>query len=278
MGSLKILALAGAMAIGAIGVAQAADMPLPPPPPMAPEPLPEFSGWYLRGDVGAGITQMGELHSTFDAGFDVPGLLVARKSVEDQFFVGAGFGYQFNNWFRADLTGEYRGGGRYAAIESYTTSSCGGAVCFDNYNGNIRSSVFLANGYVDLGTWVGVTPFVGAGVGFANHKLSGLTDVDHQLGGYGFAGDHSKTNFAWALMAGLGYNVSPNLKLELGYRYLNMGDVESGAIRCQNTPFCGNEVHKFSLASHDLRLGMRWMLGGPTYIPEAPQMPLIRKY
>ena len=32
MGSLKILALAGAMAVGATAIAQAADMPLPPPP------------------------------------------------------------------------------------------------------------------------------------------------------------------------------------------------------------------------------------------------------
>jgi hypothetical protein len=31
--------------------------------------------------------------------------------------------------------------------------------------GNISSAVFLANGYVDLGTWWCFTPFIGAGVG-----------------------------------------------------------------------------------------------------------------
>ena len=34
----------------------------------------------------------------------------------------------------------------------------------------------MVNGYVDLGTWSGITPYVGAGVGFAYNKLSGFTD------------------------------------------------------------------------------------------------------
>ena len=35
----------------------------------------------------------------------------------------------------------------------------------------------MFNGYADLGTWSGVTPYVGAGVGFAYNKLSGFTDT-----------------------------------------------------------------------------------------------------
>lgn len=275
MASLKALAIAGAMAIAANGAVFAADLGLPPPPPM-PEPvIAEFGGWYLRGDIGVGITEVGSVTSTFDANFVVPGLAVERKHITDQYFIGAGFGYAFNSWFRADVTGEYRTGSRYGSILSYSSLACLSGRCYDNYSADITSAVFLANGYVDLGTWYGLTPFVGVGLGFANNRVSNMVDVDHQLGGYGYAGDKSKTNFAWALMAGLGYNVSQNLKLELGYRYLNLGDVESGPIRCQNTPVCGNEIQKFGLSSHDIRIGMRWMLGGP--VAYAPQ-PLIRKF
>ena len=47
----------------------------------------------------------------------------------------------------------------------------------DFYRGNIASYVTMFNGYADLGTWYGVTPYVGAGVGFAYNKLFGMTDT-----------------------------------------------------------------------------------------------------
>ena len=34
----------------------------------------------------------------------------------------------------------------------------------------------MANAYVDLGTWWCLTPYVGAGVGMANIKISGFRD------------------------------------------------------------------------------------------------------
>ena len=34
----------------------------------------------------------------------------------------------------------------------------------------------MANAYVDLGTWWCVTPYVGAGIGMANIKISGFRD------------------------------------------------------------------------------------------------------
>ena len=79
----------------------------------------------------------------------------------------------------------------------------------------------MANGYFDLGTWYCITPFVGGGVGIAAHKFAGLTDS-----GGGVATDATPTNFAWAVMAGLALNVTPNLKIELGYRYLDMGNYQ----------------------------------------------------
>ncbi len=64
----------------------------------------------------------------------------------------------------------------------------------------------MANGYVDLGTWAGFTPYVGAGLG------TGYTDVAEQLRlrarqTLAVGCDHRRRswNFAWALMAGVGY-------------------------------------------------------------------------
>ena len=52
MRCVKILLVAGVAVIASIGASLAADLRLPPPPPPVPEPIAEFSGWYLRGDVG----------------------------------------------------------------------------------------------------------------------------------------------------------------------------------------------------------------------------------
>ena len=238
-GSMQAIFLAGALAAGAASSAVAADMPLPlPPPPVMEAPVPvQFGGWYLRGDVGAGVTQMSNLRNSFAPGFVVGGDQFNAGSLGDSVFVDLGVGYQFNNWFHADVTGEYRTGARYHAIESYT-SFCGALSgrCYDDYSGNVSSAVFLANGYFDIGTWWNVTPYVGAGVGVAYNTVTGVTDTGMAPNaGFGYASANSTTNFAWAAMAGLSYAVTPNLKLELGYRYLDMGNATTGAIVCTNS-------------------------------------------
>ena len=48
------------------------------------------------------------------------------------------------------------------------------AVCLDIYNGSKSEWTFLLNGYVDLGTWSHITPFIGAGVGTSRNTISNL--------------------------------------------------------------------------------------------------------
>ena len=75
-------------------------------------------------------------------------------------------------------------------------------------------------------------------------------------------------------MAGLDFNVTPNLKLELGYRYLNYGTFTTGGSNCLagacggafSTANCSGGVPNYissrnALASNDFRIGLIWMLG-----------------
>lgn len=288
MGRLIALLLAAALAAGAAASAQAADlmMPPPPPPPMEPPPA-DFGGWYLRGDVGVGATQLYDLRSTFiDPTVLVPAPAFNGMSIGDAAFAGAGVGYQFNSWFRFDATAEYRTAAQYSAIQSYSdiwsapgASPCGfSARCHDIYHGQHSAAVFLANAYFDLGTWYGITPFVGGGVGVGTNWLQNFYDVSAQpAGGFGYSRDRMQTNFAWQLSAGLAYNVTPNLKLEVGYRYLDLGRFNTNVIACQGVAVCPGEVQSFSLASHDVRVGFRYVIPtlGP---PPPPPPPLMRKY
>ena len=206
-----------------------------------------------------------------------------------QVILGGGVGYQFNSFFRADVTGEYRFGDHYRAVEGFApnqffinsftppTQGSGGA---DYYQGNITNGVVLVNGYVDIGTWYRITPYVGAGVGVAFNHFSGLTDYNVTNFGQpsGSSEGHTNTELAYAFMAGFAYDLTPHLKLDFGYRYLNMGRISSGPINCfGGTPVCGDntrEVQNYHLDSHDIRLGLRYAFAEPLVAPPV----LIRKY
>jgi len=279
MGQTKALFIATLAAACATTGAKAADL-LPPPPFEAPSPPVNFGGgWYLRGDIGVGAVQISGWKSTLqpydEVGNPLAGNLIqpAFVSIGDQGFIDGGFGYQFNSWFRADVTGEYRSEAEYRAGIAAANPAPPGFLGADSYNAGIRSALFLANGYIDLWNFSGITPFIGGGVGLVSHTFSNLVDSGQ---GYGVAADRSQTNFAWQVGAGLGFNVTPNFRWEIAYRYLDMGHLESNPIQCLNPQGCFQERHSFNLASQDVRLGFRYLLGGPI-APPLPG-PIISKY
>jgi opacity protein-like surface antigen len=296
MRSLLKIAVAGAATFGVLATAHAADLGgpgLPPPPPMAHASKSIGSGWYLRGDVGAGHQVIGKFQQD---DITAAGGTFIQKNNDKAFFAGVGVGYRANSWLRADITGELRGGGSFQAIDRTVFAPNPGLNSLTNtYRGNISSMVALFNGYVDLGTWNCITPFLGAGIGLARHTISGVTDQGiAELAGpvfvptLGSAGSYTKTNMAWALMAGIGYEVNPNLTLEVGYRYLNMGSARSGALTNAFTGQVQGPLRAKDIDSHDIKIGMRWTFGDPNccapaaapvaYAPAPAPMPMVRKY
>jgi opacity protein-like surface antigen len=298
MAALKALVLAGVAVCGLAHASLAAD--LPPAPPL--EPLeeagaPQFNGWYLRGDVGMAAQPTtpdlvyspnplagGYFSSAAYQGF-------SNTSISASGLVDIGVGYQVNPWFRGDITLEYRDGGNFQSL--YTLNDPTNKVQYaDFYRTNTSSFIGMLNGYANLGTWYGLSPFVGTGIGWAHNTLYGMTDqglatIAHyaSVPAGGYFSNGSTSNLAWALMAGLDFNVTENLKLEIGYRYLNMGKIGSGASNCLNGagiggPFsssnCGGTHNTIAssntLASNDFRIGMIWMIG------ETPPPVLTRKY
>jgi opacity protein-like surface antigen len=287
MRSLKIALFAGAALAAAFTSAQAADLPpVMQARPIAPVVVEEFTGgWYLRGDIGVGAQKFKEFdHSQTNNAFVWPASWrIDQKEMGDAWFIGGGFGYQWNSWLRFDATAEYRAKTKFRAIGSYT-EFCPGGRCFDLYDGNHSAVVVLANAYIDLGTWMCLTPFIGGGVGFAHHTVSAIHDVgfiSNGTTGFGYGqGDFTESKFAWALHAGVAYNVNNNFKMELAYRYLNMGNVNTGVIDCAaagcSTGAGPRAFYTFrEMDSHDIKFGMRWMLAPeavPAYMP-----PLVRK-
>jgi len=176
---------------------------------------------------------------------------------------GLGIGYIVNNWLRFDVTGEYRGA---ANFHGYDIGTSAGGIFPDLYNGSKSEWTFLFNGYVDLGTWYNLTPFVGVGIGTSRNTISNFTDISACVacgnpGANAYAGTASQWNFAWALHAGLAYRVSPNFTVELAYRYIDLGNAKSGdLIGFDGTNSGYNPMEFHHLTSNDVRLGLRFNL------------------
>jgi opacity protein-like surface antigen len=261
--------LAAAAATTLIGsAALAADMPMPPPPQLQYQPvIVETTGsWYLRGDVGVGVQTFSSFdHSQLNSSFVWPASwTIVQKDIQDTTMFGLGIGYEVNSWLRADITGEYRTKAAFHATGSYTDFCGGGGVCFDQNTGNLSSSVFMANVYVDLGTWWCLTPFIGAGIGGAYNSITGVQDVgiiSNGTNGFGYTtNDSSQWNLAWNVQAGLTYNVSNNLKIDLSWRYLNVGSPQTAVVACQNTTPCAQAFYTLhDTSSQDFRIGFRYM-------------------
>ena len=249
------------------------------------------NNWYIRGDVGGSFDHVPTL--SFD-----PGSLAVppAASVSPSYGANAtkfsligdiGGGYRFNNWFRADATIDYRAGTsmssttggiicpyRADGLSSTTTDPISGAVtttplgylynvnetCNANFKIVQHNVTGLANGYIDLPGYWGVTPYVGAGVGMNTQITTGSLTYTKSSDGSSYAADlsptgsfpelwinqfgnltnpqpkiafapqnwnrtYSKTRYSLALagMFGFGITLTPNATLDIGYRYLDMG-------------------------------------------------------
>ena len=265
MAILKKITLAAAAFAATAGVAGAADIIEPPvyeaPPEVA---VVAAGGWYLRGDIGMSNQQLhGGLSNVLFADPDNFEFLDKGTFSSAPTFRG-GIGYQFNNWLRADATVEYRGKASFNALDRYETVDDGNPATWDGtneYEAKKSEWLLMANAYVDLGTWAGITPYAGFGLGASRNTISSFRDINTPNGGVAYGGQNSEWNLAWALHAGVAMDITERLTMDLGYSYLNMGDASSGDI----VPFQGanaiNNPMKFEdITSHDVKFGLRYKL------------------
>ncbi len=235
MSRLNVFAVAGFAALAPIGFARAADVPMSFPPLVqnAPAFVEEYqSGWYLRGDIGYRMNDL-------DGASAVIGTQPSGNSIDDRFTVGGGAGYK-SGWFRMDATIDYAPRASYAAATP-------------DYRMKVETVTSLANLYLDLGTWSGMTPYIGAGAGLSWNRTSDYFSNALLLPGLDGL-NKPRWEFAWAAMGGLTFNLSPNLLMDLSYRYLNMGDAIT-PIASNNNQFTIKDM-----TAQEIRVGLRYNL------------------
>ncbi len=192
------LAISAGLILASVECATAVDLPPAPSLPPVGASSEDFSGWYLRGDLGAGLEAAPALKAAGNpTAPEVPGGLLSpygTASFHDAALspsgtIDAGVGYVLNPWLRMDGTLEYRFGARLrSSLAMADTAPLDGGAPFsaaDGVHAGLSSIVALINGYVDLGNYWGVTPFLGAGVGVADNALSGVSDQGFAISGAG---------------------------------------------------------------------------------------------
>ena len=257
MGKFRRVTFAAAVFAASAPAAFAAD--LIEPPVVVPQ---TYGGWYLRGDIGMSNQQLhGGLDNALYSTTDNLDFLDSGSFSSAPTF-RAGIGYRFNDWFRADITAELRGKSDFSALDRYETTDDGNPATWDGtneYSAKKKEWLFLANGYVDLGTWQGITPYVGAGIGMAQNKIYSFRDVNVPNLGVAYGSTDTKWNMAWALHAGLGFEITDRLTLDLGYSYVNLGDAQSGDLTTYTgTNTVNNPMIFKDITSHDLKFGLRY--------------------
>jgi opacity protein-like surface antigen len=187
------------------------------------------SGWYLRGDIGYRTnTTIGSASSAFP--------LPTNTDFADVATFGGGGGYKAG-WFRADVTIDYAGRAGFTGDGPYAGA----------FSGKVESWTALGNVYLDLGTWNGLTPYVGIGAGAVTFRTYdyaaplGILTLDYQ----------SKTEFAWAYMAGVAWCFAPRWLVDFSYRRMNLGEVKF------NTALI-NELTLKDLTANEFRIGLRY--------------------
>ena len=244
--------------------ANAADLLVDPPVVEAPE-VKSAGGWYLRGDITYDYYEMDTPNYSVPGGTQVD---FASADADEAFDIGFGIGYQFNENFRADLTGEYV---FESDFNGSTIGNCGGTAadgvtlqnCSSVDTSSFTTFKVMANAYVDLGQFNGITPYVGAGLGGAYVTWDSLTNAATcdagAIGCTPFTDVHqgeSSWRFSWALHAGASYDISHNTKIDFGYTY---NRIEGGDM-FQWLDGSGTEGHDDGFDSHVFRAGLRYQI------------------
>jgi opacity protein-like surface antigen len=210
------------------------------------------------------------------------------KTERGNFFMGGlGVGYD-HGWIRGDLTVDLsskstveasrRGTDALHAAGDYRCETDAG--CIAEERAKLSLVTTFLNLYADLGNWKGISPYVGAGVGaaFVDWSEHKTTETCRSFNGGcvpGYADDavsmdplrrtwqqdnSSEWRLAWALMAGVSYNLDENLALDLGYRYMRIDD---GNLVSNVRGSTGDGLGKIDyedLENHEIRAGLRYTL------------------
>ena len=168
-------------------------------------------GWYaaFRG----GVTNS-NLNDVDDKATDE-----AEIDFDNVWMMSGAIGYRYS-YFRAELEYTYR--------EDHS----------EEYDGGLSGTEFgatnlMLNGYFDFLPNYVISPYVSAGIGWTQVSL----DTFSYSYGKTIVEGNESDNFTWSLGAGMTVRINKCLNIDAGYRYIDMGDIESANVNAHEIYF-----------------------------------------
>ena len=156
------------------------------------------SGLYVGADLGLAFLDDSDV---VDHGPPVDDMTV---TADNGFSIGGFMGYAFENGYRIEGELVYQRN----SFDEQKGSSAGDS----SLSNNISSAAVLANGYYDFKNDSRVTPFLGGGFGFSFVDISNADDDD--------------IVFVYHFTAGVGFEITEKITLDLKYRYVVTEDLD----------------------------------------------------
>ncbi len=133
------------------------------------------------------------------------------------------------------------------------------------YNMHVKSGRLMLDTELDFHPlWKNIfTPFVELGLGIARNTLSFKNNPLPNIGadgGYYSLSDHSQTQFAYEVGAGIKVPINNHLVLSARYLYANAGNAESDTLDGNTGVILARPI-KVSVDSQSILLGLSYLLG-----------------
>jgi opacity protein-like surface antigen len=129
----------------------------------------------------------------------------------------------------------------------------------------VSNTQIMGNVYLDIapllpsGTLGPVNPYLMAGAGVSRNKNSNTTCTSlNSCTDFSYASSATNNSFAWQAGVGVVWQVTPALGLDIGYRYLDLGEIRGTDVFVPSPAWGLNG----SLKAHRLTAGVIYSFGG----------------
>lgn len=160
----------------------------------------ELTRWYLRADAGGQWTDDIDLEEFL--GPVAPG---SQLTLNPGLRLGVAGGYQVTDWFAVEASAGFQ----HSEIDDVTGAS--------DVDGRLSNYPVLLGGRLQYKSRCPVTPYAGAGVGFATTALQ-LDDLN--IGFNTVDGTDFDMVFSWQVFVGLEYRLNERMSVGLEYHYV----------------------------------------------------------
>jgi len=214
---------------------------------------------YLRADAGYSFSQTPEVNwLVTDSGTgefitdDVTDVSMENTWLGE---VGAGCG-SGSRGFRGEVMFGYRG---KRDIEGVPGPWDPIPIDGDPLHTSVESYTLMFNGYYDFGRFYGFVPYVGVGIGAAYNSVESVYFTENVNLVNTIEGEKTMS-FAWSVMAGVGYQISDRMILDIGYRFIDLGRAQSS--NSDNAGWVNPRTYIDDLYAHEIKVGLRYHFGG----------------